>query len=78
MTEIERRRKALRKCNIPEDYIDLYFYIITKDLAYLPESYKTKTGHVNKIKTRKGSQELNILFGKIIVDGDYDEKYLSY
>lgn len=69
MTEIERRREVLHKYNIPEKYIDLYFFVISDgDRAYLPEEYQTEKGFADKTKLRHGLQELVILFGKLVVD----------
>lgn len=78
MRDIDNRRKILREHKIPEDYIDLYLFIITKDIAYLPEQYKTQKNTFDKSKLRKGAQDLAILFGRIIIDGGYNEEYLSY
>lgn len=67
------REYKLKRYGLPDEYIDVYMYLITKDKSYLSQdylvSYNKKTSMVNLSKLNKTKEELILLFGRLLIFG---------
>lgn len=68
----EFREQVLKKYNIPQRYIDIYFYILYKDPIYLPSDLKkdNKTRPVKKCELNKEVTNLCILLARSILESE--------
>ena len=67
------REYKLKKYGLPDEYIDVYMYLITRDKSYLPTDYllqyTDRANLVSQGKLNKAKEELLLLFGRILIFG---------
>lgn len=68
------REYKLKKFGLPDEYIDVYMFLITNEKSYLPDDYiiRYPTGRtvVSSSKLNKTKEELLLLFGRLLIFGE--------
>ncbi len=72
----EEQRIAILKKYLPQEYLDIYLFLLYDDVNYLPDRLKRPNNSrrvVKQVELNKEIANLNILLARVIIDelGDY-------
>lgn len=72
----EEQRIAILKKYLPQEYLDIYLFLLYDDVDYLPDRLKRPNNSrrvVKQVELNKEIANLNILLARVIIDelGDY-------
>lgn len=70
MRDIDYREIKLKKLGLPDDYINVYLYLITRDSSFLTDEYKIAYPSrtvINASLLNKRKEELLLLFGRLLI-----------